>query len=83
MSSEPKARRGRGRYRSKPTPTRCGARVSGGAATSETDYTVAIELPTEAHVTEVEMRAVELLLGNELQELLARPAEIPRKNRVK
>jgi hypothetical protein len=45
-------------------------------AAQATEYSIAIDLPETLPITEIELRALEILLGTDLKELLA---ETPRK----
>jgi hypothetical protein len=44
------------------------------------DFKVALDLPPSPPILDRELRAIEILLGRELQDLLAADAPIPRKN---
>jgi len=71
MSSKPKEERRRIRYRpGVPRPV-AAPRVVGGVATDPRTFDVTVELLENRRVTEAEARAVELLLGSALRELLA------------
>ena len=69
MSSKPKRER---RIRYRPEVPRPGAapRIVGGVATDPRTFDVTVELLENRPVTESEARAVELLLGSALRELL-------------
>jgi hypothetical protein len=77
MSSKPKRGRPRLRYRAGfAAAPRCAKRAVGGTALSPSDYSVSSDLPESIPVTEHELRAVEMLLGRDLKELLvAAPAK--------
>lgn len=81
MGSESKARR---RVRCRPGYTRpeCRPRAAGGTATDAADYDLKIQIPENPPVTEIEARAVELLLGSALRDLLMLNAEMPRRIRT-
>jgi hypothetical protein len=82
MSSESKARRRRIRYRPGYARPERGPRVAGGTATDVIDYDVIIQIPENPPVTEIEARAVELLLGSDaLRDLLTLSKETPRRIR--
>jgi hypothetical protein len=65
------------------TPGDCPApgrvRKRGRAAPQVCDYSVSSELPENMPISENELRALEILLGPELKELLANPAGKPLK----
>jgi hypothetical protein len=72
MSSEPKLGRPRLRYRAGFAPARRRVqRTAGSTASLLSDYSVATDLPESVPITELELRAVEILLGSDLKELLA------------
>ncbi len=84
MSSKPKFGRPRLRYRAgfaaAPRPVQ---RAAGGSAAKLSDYSVAADLPEIVPITELELRAIEILLGSDLNELLAETPEKPLKYRAK
>lgn len=82
MSSEPKRHRRRVRYRPGYTRAKRGPRVAGGTPTDAADYDLEIQIPENPPVTEIEARAVELLLGSALRDLLTLNAETPRRIRA-
>jgi hypothetical protein len=65
------------------TPGDCSApgqvRKRGRAAPQVSDYSVSAELPENIPISENELRALEILLGIELKELLAKSAGKPLK----
>lgn len=69
MSSESKAG-SRVRYRPGHARPQRAPRAIGGAATNASDYRLEIQIPENPPVAEAEARAVELLLGRALQDLL-------------
>ena len=81
MSSESKARRRRIRYRPGYDRPERGPCAAGGTATDAVDYDLEIRIPKSPPVTEIEARAVELLLGSALRDLLKLNAETPRRIR--
>jgi len=82
MSSKSKARRRGIRYRLGCTVPDRGPRVAGGTATDVVDYELEIQIPENTPITEIETRAVELLLGSTLRDLLMLNAETPRRIRA-
>lgn len=77
MSSESKARRRGARFRPGHARSAHGPRVAGGTATGAADYDLKIQIPENPPVTETEARAVELLLGSALRDLLTLNAAPP------
>jgi hypothetical protein len=72
MSSNAKPGRPRLRHRAGfATVRRRVQRPAGGTASQLSDYSVATDLPESLPITEIELRAVEILLGSDLKELLA------------
>jgi hypothetical protein len=72
MSSNAKLERPRLRRRAGFAPARRRVqRPAGGTASPLSDYSVATDLPESLPITEIELRAVEILLGSDLKELLA------------
>jgi len=65
------------------TPGDCSApgqvRKRGRAAPQVSDYSVSAELPENIPISEDELRALEILLGIELKEMLAKSAGTPLK----
>jgi hypothetical protein len=81
MSSELKARRRGARYRPGYTRPARPPRVASGTAMGPAEFEVLIEIPQNPPVTEIEARAVELLLGSALRDLLMLNADTPRRIR--
>ena len=81
MSSKSTARRRRVRYRPGYARPERRPRIAGSTATDAVDYDVVIQLPENPPVTEIEARAVELLLGSALRDLVKLNAETPRRIR--
>ena len=82
MSSQSKPRRPRPRYRAGLTPPRRN-RGPGSTAVQASDYCVAVDLPERVPITESEIRAVVLLLGSSLKELLSTTPTKALKHRAK
>ncbi|MCW5690995.1 MAG: hypothetical protein KIT48_01380 [Pseudolabrys sp.] len=55
--------------------------MAGGTATDAASYDVIIQMSENPPVTEIEARAVELLLGSALRDLLTLNSETPRRIR--
>lgn len=84
MSPRPKRERPRLRYRFGIEPPRRRVhRTAGGTTLHPSDYSVAIDIPLSIPITELELRAVEILLGNDIKELLAMPPDKSLKYRRK
>ena len=82
MSSE-RQKRPRLRYRAGLPPRRRTARAAGGTVSRDSDYGVSIDLPDNVPIAERELRAIEILLGNSLKEVLAATPGKPLKYRTK
>lgn len=82
MSSEPKRRRRRVRYRPGYARPNRGLRLIGGSQTGAADYDLEIQIPENPPITEIEARAVELLLGSALRDLFMPSTEMPRRIRA-
>ncbi len=75
MGSESPPSRTRLRYRPGFAPARGSNRVPGGAAMKPSDYATLFELPDSVPITEIELRAIEVLLGSALREICAQGLE--------
>jgi hypothetical protein len=84
MSSKPIAARSRIKLRTRQASAYVNAAASHGVPKKRgrrqplaEDYQVALDLPPSPPILERELRAIEVLLGRELQDLLARDASGP------